>query len=198
MFIFLRNMVTDLNDDAITLLSTKIRSMKKFLISFLGLLMISPVVMQARSGDYRDKGYKGNVWFTNQGFVLIGLDTSHGYMLNRHHYIGGGFGAFAFPNDLFPTCGNVFADYHGYILDRKSTPLAGIRVGILHDLNFEKIFGMKYRSSITLEPSLGWTWGLRSGYGLTLNVSANLVFPLGMVSLSQMLAIPKLSFGFEF
>ena len=173
--------------------------MKKILISFLGLLMISPGVMQARTGDYRDKGYKGNVAITDQYFVFIGFDTSHGYMLNRHHYIGGGIGAFAFPNDIFPTFLNVFADYHAYMLNRKSTPLAGIKIGLSHGLAFEKISGMTYKNGVLAEPHLGWTWGLRSGYGLTLNAGATVLFPMGVARTSRKaITLPKISFGFEF
>ena len=65
--------------------------MKRFLILCL-LFCAVGLSAQEQTGvpSYREKGYAGNVSFTDQYLILIGLDTSHGYMLNEREFIGGG------------------------------------------------------------------------------------------------------------
>lgn len=157
----------------------------------------------AQSGDYRSKGYKGSVSFTDQMGVWLGLETSHGYMFNEHHYLGGGVGGFILPKDICPTFGGFFVDYHAYLLDRPSTPVLGVKAGFTHAFNYKKNdSGFKFRNAVTFEPGAAWSWGLDSGYGLTLGLSAQMYVyshwrSLDLVELKGSI-MPKLSVSFEF
>lgn len=74
--------------------------MKKIIV-FLSLLLSSMISLSAQdtcqkevNSDFRSRGYKGSVLYTNHYLVWQGIETSHGYMFNRHHYLGAGVGAF--------------------------------------------------------------------------------------------------------
>ena len=71
--------------------------MKNLTIVFIALLMgaaslCADAQTKTEIPAYRQKGYSGSVSFTNQYLVWLGFDTSHGYMFNEHHYLGGGAG----------------------------------------------------------------------------------------------------------
>ena len=177
--------------------------MKKFFI-VLVLACIGPLIM-AQSKDFRSPGYKGNVSLTDQIGVFVGLETSHGIMLNRNIYLGAGAGAYIFPNGSdYPAFANAFLDYNAYILDRKSTPISGLKVGYIHALGFGKQFrgfdhAYSFENGVMLEPSLGWNWMFKSGHGFSLAASANITFPFGKnKGISQSIVIPKVAFTFEF
>ena len=141
---------------------------------------------------YRQKGYAGSVSFTNQYIVWLGLDTSHGYMFNEHHYLGAGAGFFLAPiDDVPPTLVHVYGEYKGYFLKKKSTPTAGIRTGICTTAT--KHSGYVFSQAWELEPNIGWDWGLKNGKGLNLSIGATM-----MVANRNMTAMPKLSFGIHF
>ncbi|MBO6221666.1 MAG: hypothetical protein J6N46_07000, partial [Bacteroidales bacterium] len=64
---------------------------------------------------------------------------------------------------------------------------------------YESASGMKLKDGLFVEPNVGWSWGLRSGKGLTLGLGGKFIAPLGKTRTDQkMLFMPKLSFGFEF
>ncbi|MBQ5639773.1 MAG: hypothetical protein IIV12_02620 [Bacteroidales bacterium] len=82
--------------------------------------------------SYRQKGYAGSVSFTNQYIVWLGLDTSHGYMFNEHHYLGGGLGFFLAPIDeVPPTLFHAFVEYKSFWRKKASTPLLKILISDL-------------------------------------------------------------------
>jgi len=87
---------------------------------------------------YRNKGYAGNVSFTDTYIILVGLDTSHGYMFNEHHYLGGGFG-FYVTKDC-PIAYHAFAEYKSFWFKKSSTPTAGVKVGYGGVINTVKDF----------------------------------------------------------
>ena len=53
------------------------------------ILLAAAISMNAQENPeipaYRNRGYAGSVSITDQNIILIGLDTSHGYMFNEHH-----------------------------------------------------------------------------------------------------------------
>ena len=70
--------------------------MKKVLFAAVLLLTCASFVWGASASDRKDirraAGYRGSVSFTNQYLVWLGFDTSHGWMFDEHHYLGGGAG----------------------------------------------------------------------------------------------------------
>ena len=155
-----------------------------------------PVCMSARTEKetpaYRQKGYAGSVAMTDWLFVFGGLETSHGYMFNEHHYLGAGAGFFLAPiDDVPPTLVHVYGEYKGYFLKKKSTPTAGIRTGICTTVTEHS--GYVFSQAWELEPNIGWDWGLKNGKGLNLSIGATM-----MVANRNMTAMPKLSFGIHF
>ena len=147
---------------------------------------------KAKLPSYRSKGYAGSVSFTDQYLVWLGIDTSHGYMFNEHHYLGAGAGFFLAPiDDVPPTLVHVFGEYKAYFLKKKSTPTAGIRTGICTTVT--KHSGYVFSQAWELEPNIGWDWGLKNGKGLNLSIGATM-----MVANRNIVAMPKLSFGIHF
>lgn len=140
--------------------------MTKLLISIFFTVAMTASIF-AQEHNYREKGYKGSVSYTNAILVWNGFDTSHGYMFNEHHYLGAGGGVFFVPSDDFPTIAHFFVDYHAYWFDKKSTPVAGIKLGYARSLHPSEPNPL---SAMEIEPSIGWSWGLKSGYGLTLSL----------------------------
>lgn len=177
--------------------------MKIKIIVFLSLLLSSMISLSAQdtcqkevNSDFRSRGYKGSVLYTNHYLVWQGIETSHGYMFNRHHYLGAGVGAFFLPFDSMPAFGRVFAEYNAYIKEKNSTPTAGVKLGFCHALNYNS--GCKFRNAAEIEPALGWSWTLKSGKGLLLGLS----YPFYVTSKPEtkvsIYGMPKISFGIEF
>ena len=144
---------------------------------------------------YRSKGYAGSVSFTDQYIVWLGFDTSHGYMFNEHHYLGGGFGFFLAPvDDLPPTMIHAYAEYKSYWFKRKNTPTAGLKAGYCMPVTYRgEGSGFKFMGAFEMEPNIGWDWGLKSGKGLSLSLGATL-----LMTEWHTFVMPKLSFGINF
>ncbi len=146
--------------------------------------------------SFRAKGYKGSVTISNMGIIWCGLDSSHGYMFNEHHYLGGGVGVMISPFGSPPAFFfHIYADYNAYWFDRKSTPAAGIRIGYVRSSKRGNL------SAFELEPSIGWSWGTKSGYGLALCLGLDIItVPVNFTESSSLpfTALPKLNFAFEF
>ena len=176
------------------------RVSKRFLVVAAALVVVSFSAM-AQTHDYRGKGYKGSVSITDQFGVFVGAETSHGYMFDRHNYLGVGVGGFVFPNSSHPTFMNAFIDYHNYLSNKASTPILGLKAGGSHSFynNGNGLTDVKFKNAVVIEPSTGWSWGLKSGNGLTLGLGAALYIPVGeSMTDRKVLPMPKLSFGFEF
>ena len=100
-------------------------------------LSLSAVSADAKASDpvhYRTEGYRGSVSLTNQYLAWIGVDTSHGYMFDEHHYLGAGAGLFIVPGAT-PPFAHIFMEYKAYILKKNSTPVAGFKFGWMGPLN---------------------------------------------------------------
>ena len=146
---------------------------------------------------YRQKGYAGSVAVSDMFIFFAGFDTSHGYMFNEHHYLGGGFEAyvlFPFLNNSFVYCVEPFVEYKAYFLKRKCTPTASLRSGYCIGGTIYYTDESPYTSGyFALNPSLGWDFGLKCGKGLGLSVGLML-----LTDMSEINYAPEISFGFRF
>lgn len=170
--------------------------MKRLLTVALTLFILSLGVGAQTTSDipeYRQKGYAGSVSFTDQFIVWLGIDTSHGYMFNEHHYLGGGVGFFLAPIDeVPPTLAHAFVEYKSFWFKKASTPTAGIRAGFGFPITH--VGGAwDFITATLIEPYLGWDWGLKNGKGLSLSLGADIFIQDGYTEL-----MPKISFGFNF
>ena len=148
---------------------------------------------------YRSAGYKGSVSLTDITLAWVGLETSHGYMFNEHHYLGAGAGVFIAPTGFFPLFGHAFVDYNAYILKRASTPIAGIKIGYMTFLGeLDGVDGSvpwHAENSIELEPNIGWSWAFNENLGIRLSLGAAVFI---MPQPKDVLAMPKLAIAFDF
>lgn len=153
--------------------------------------------LSAQTKDFRTPGYKGSVSLIDQYGVWAGLETSHGVMFDRHIYLGLGSSVSVCLPELdggnTPVFGNLFVDFQGYILDRKSTPVLGYKAG------FMKTFNMKESNTnaVFIEPNVGWSWIMKNGCGFTTSIGAAVYKALGP-STNNFVTMPKLSLTFEF
>lgn len=146
----------------------------------------------------RNKGYQGSVSYSNMAFLWNGLETSHGYMFNAHHYLGAGVGVLTTipiskPNAFI---GHIFVDYHAYWFERNSSPTAGIKIGYL--CSFPDKSNLQ---NLEIELNIGWSWLLKSGNGLALSLGVNVVpEPVAFTENNSfpITIAPCLHFGFEF
>jgi len=171
--------------------------MKRLIAVFVTILAINANAF-SQIPSFRERGYKGNVSYTNMFFVWNGFDTSHGYMFNEHHYLGGGTGFCIVPDGLdFPTFVHLYADYHAYCFKKASTLVAGIKLGYAKSVLPESWD----LNAFELEPNIGWSWGLKSGHGITLSLGAYIITStvnITEISSSAVAALPRLSLSFEF
>ena len=165
-----------------------------------GVLIVVSFIGASAQNDYRSQGYKGSVSITDHFGVFVGAETSHGYMFNRNVYLGAGIGGYIFPNGTEnPSFGEAFLDFHSYLRNKKGTPVVGLKTGYMHGFDYENKGGMKLQNGLFVEPNVGWSWGLRSGHGLTVGLGGKVIAPLGDKRTDQKaLFMPKLSIGFEF
>ena len=188
-------------------------------LAVIGLNLCLP--MQAQTKDFRDPGFKGSVSLSFQKTDRVcygpGIAVSLGKMFNRNHYVGGEFevlsdliyfqgiknpdGSWVEPvffwNSLKPRFWNyrLSADYRFYVSEKRSTPVAGVRIGMdFHDL---KSFRGFY-----LQPSVGWSWTLPSGNGFMVSAGVDLYHDvrhyLGGPGPAWIQFFPKLSVTYEF
>ena len=80
-----------LSTDRLRLFKTVMRLSKRFFVVTAVLAVVSFSAL-AQTHDYRSKGYKGSVSITDQLGVWVGAETSHGFMFDRHNYLGVGVG----------------------------------------------------------------------------------------------------------
>jgi len=170
------------------------RKYLSFLIASM-VLLEGAVSSSAQNTMPRTKGYRGSVSLTNQYFVIVGLETSHGYMFNEHHYLGAGIGGFFIPTDNIPYFGQAFIDYRAYLSDKPSTMVVGIKTGFCHAFKTRSgdHNGYTFMNSATAEPNIGWIWGGKKGKGFGLNISSQI-----LIQKNDVQAMPKLNIFYEF
>ena len=106
---------------------------------------------------FREKGYKGNVGVQGLYFYIPGITTSHGYMFNGVHYLGGGVSVAVTPSSDPTIVPAAFLEYQAYFLKRNSTPVAGIKLQGMAELSDRTYY------IAGLVPTFGWSWGLGEG-----------------------------------
>lgn len=169
------------------------------------ILLACAVSMSAQDNSeissYRNKGYSGSVSFTDQALILLGLDTSHGYMFDEHHFLGGGIGFYAAPIKGNPIGYHVHAEYKYYWFKRNSTPTASVKLGyggaILTDKDYHSDAFMPY-GNYKLEPNIGWDWGLKNGNGFSLSLGADILINEILTKDMYAIVLPKISLGIMF
>ena len=175
----------------------------------------------AQTKDDREPGFKGSASLSFQKYSSAtygpGIAVSLGYMFDRKHYLGGELEAYSdfiyfqglkkedgsrvepvyFWSELKPSFWNyrLSADYRFYVLERRSTPVVGVRVG--------SDFGdLTYFKGFFLRPSVGWSWTLPSGNGLMVSAGVDLYHSIepwdGGPGPAWLQLFPKLSVSYEF
>jgi len=130
----------------------------------------------AQAPAFRNKGYKGNIGIETFQ-VFPGITTSHGYMFNSHHYLGGGFTTNVAPYskdaNLFIT---PFIEYQAYILDKNSTPVVGGKILSFARIPFDSEEHIRFLNGFAIAPQFGWSWGIGSQkqFGIMPYISAEL------------------------
>lgn len=165
------------------------------------LLLLCCIGLGMQAQGYRAPGYKGSVSLADMGYAFIGVETSHGYMLSENHYLGAGAGAYIFPDGKdYPKFGIAFIDYQAYLLDKKSTPFLGCKVGAFHVFKrTDRDGGAFVEDAVMAEPGVGWTWGLNSGQGLSVSLGIPVLFPVGNnYGHKKVYTAPHILFTFEF
>jgi len=139
--------------------------------------LLSVLVCTAASAQapFRDTGYKGSV---GAGILWFGpgVETVHGYMINSHHFIGGGVAAHFLP-PITPIF-KEFAEYQWYIKDEDSTPVVSAQAGMIQAWGIDE--EGSFRNTPFLEPRFGWSWYLANTIGLTVSagLGISLVAPI--------------------
>lgn len=188
--------------------------MKKILCSVIVSIIAAlafAAILSAQEPSFRTPGYKGMVSYTNRLLIMSGIETSHGYMFNPHHYLGAGAGVFFLPERATKIYSDVFLDYHVYIADRKSTPVVGVKAGYLFNCNtptgeyqdknglwlYYRVDGFTYnKDAVYIEPGAGWSWLVSSRFGVTAGLHADIY--LYKNPDVKAVVLPKLSLGIEF
>lgn len=156
--------------------------------------------VSAQTTDFRTPGYKGSISLIDQLGVWAGVETSQGIMLDRHNYLGAGMSvSLCLPElgDPTPIFGQFFVDYQNYLLDKKSTPVLGVKAGYMKALNEKNTSGWNFTQAAFIEPNVGWNWGIKNGCGFTTSLGADMFKPLGN-SKKDFVVMPELSLTFEF
>ncbi len=163
-------------------------------------LAFACTAVSAQTNNFRTPGYKGSVSLIDQYGVWAGVETSHGVMFDRHNYLGVGMSVSLFLPDLGnnpPIFGQFFVEYQNYLLDKKSTPVLGVKAGYLKALNEKKTTGWNFTQAAFIEPNVGWNWAMKNGCGFTTSLGAAMFKPIGDSS-KNFVVMPKLSLTFEF
>lgn len=170
--------------------------MKKIVLAVLAFFILGVgAFAQDNIPAYRTPGYKGEVSLSSLGLYWNGVETSHGYMFNDRFYLGAGAGVLFGAVWDFTVAARAFADAKVYWLPRESTLTTRVRAGYLR--NF-------YGESDMFEGSLalGWSWGLKAGYGISFEAGMSVLVPPGItlaaVNQPCFSLAPVLSLTFEF
>ena len=148
--------------------------MRKFLVKIAAVAFLAGccLAVSAQVPSFREKGYKGNVGIHTM-LLMPGITTSHGYMFNGTHYLGAGFNAALFDVNPFSMTVSPFIEYQAYFLSRNSTPVAGVRLEGLADIQSHKGY-----YDLGFSPSFGWSWGIgsRRQFGIMPYIGSSLFF----------------------
>lgn len=124
--------------------------------TILAALLLSLIVCTAASAQapaYRDQGYKGSAGLSIT-MIYPQIETTHGYMINSNHFIGGGASFLWLPGILMA---REFIDYQWFFKDAQNTPMVGAQLGLMQVEDNYFFF----------EPRFGWNWALKDNLGIT-------------------------------
>lgn len=179
------------------------------------LLLSLGATADAQTKNFRNPGYKGSISLTDQFYVLLGVETSHGFMLDNQNYLGlganlsGSMLLMGDGKDFWdgrPVILGTFVDYHRYMSKNPSSLVLGAKAGYIYlwlngahspGVDPAMYSGKDSGGALFFEPNIGWSWTLRSGNGLTATLGAAL-YTESQSSGIEFLAMPKLTIGFEF
>ena len=170
------------------------------------LLTIGATAANAQTNEFRDPGYKGSVYVG--GNLLTGgekvtffpsIGTSHGYMFGDQLYVGAGL-QYDF---LQKPQTSAFADIQLFTSDSPNSFVVGLKAGATGawskaklatdpadakgKLHMEKVWAF-------ITPSVGYSWTLDNGCGLTASIGSALNFKKG----EKLNFTPQLTVAFEF
>ena len=130
--------------------------MKKMILRFAAAVILAALCleMSAQVPAFREKGYKGNVGIQGLYLYVPGITTSHGYMFNGVHYLGGGLSVAVTPSSDPTIVPAAFLEYQAYFLKRNSTPVAGVKLQGMAELSDRPYY------LAGLIPTFGWSWGI--------------------------------------
>lgn len=156
---------------------------KCFAAVLLGVIVCTAASAQAPA--YREQGYKGNAGLSILGYQP-GIETTHGYMINSKHFVGGGIFIGGGIEGYFLMKEHI--DYQWYIKDKKSTPVVVAQLGLFQTKDLEDGDRDPAENYLFVEPRFGWSWAIGERYGLTLT---------GGIAIVDWDPIPTISLVFE-
>ena len=141
--------------------------MKKFAVTALLLLMTFAAAFATTKDEHSTRsgsrtGYRGSISVNAMYNVWLGAETSHGYIFNRRHYVGGGIGASVAPVENIYVLGHIFAEYRYFILTQDSSPTLGAKAGLCTDLRNDPS-GPPISRAAEIEINIGWDWTFKNG-----------------------------------
>ena len=118
--------------------------------------LLSIIVCTAASAQapaYRGQVYKGRAGLSVT-LIYPQIETTHGYMINSNHFIGGGVSIIWLPSVMMA---KEFIDYQWFFKDAANTPMVGAQLGLMQVEDNYCFF----------EPRFGWNWALNDNLGIT-------------------------------
>ena len=151
------------------------------------------------TNSHAEVRYRGNVALTDQYGVYLGLETSHGILIDGHYAIGAGIGGYMFPKKDILAFVNPFLTFDYYFKAMNSTPVVGIKVGSTHSLGYNNNTDYKFKNAASIGPEIGYIWKLKSGNGISCRLGCPVFFWKENENSDQTAVVmPKISIGFEF
>ena len=170
------------------------------------LLVLGASAANAQTSEFRDPGYKGSVYVG--GNLLTGgekasffpsIGTSHGYMFGDQFYLGAGL-QYDF---LKKPQTSAFADLQYFTSDSPNSLVLGLKAGVAGAWSKDKLASAPADAKGKLHvekawafvtPSVGYSWTLDNGCGLTAAVGTAVNFKKG----EKVNFAPQLTLAFEF
>ena len=170
------------------------------------LLILGASAANAQTREFRDPGYKGSVYVG--GNLLTGgekvtffpsIGTSQGYMFGDQFYLGAGL-QYDF---LKKAQTSAFADIQYFTSDSPNSLVLGLKAGVTGAWSKDKLASAPADAKGKLHvekawafvtPSVGYSWTLDNGCGLTAAVGTAVNFKKG----EKVNFAPQLTVAFEF
>lgn len=168
------------------------------------LLSLGVTAANAQTKEFRDPGYKGSVYVGggilpgNQATVFPSVGITQGYMFGDQFFIGAGL-----QHDFLKKAQtSAFADFQYFTSEEPNSVVLGLKAGATGSWSKDKLAtdaadakGKLHIDKVWafLTPSVGYSWTLGNGCGLTTSLGAALNFKGQDFNLT-----PQLTVAFEF